>query len=115
MVEFALDLINVPRDLCLDDERVLETMVKALKNHGAHIINASRYHCGHKSPPGIICMVTIDESFCYCHSYADRNEMALNIFTCGHIDTEGVLKEITSELNLDIKNSNVHKIDRFIK
>ena len=115
MVEFAIDFYKVNRDLCLDDERILETMIKSLKNNGAHIISSSRYHCGHNSPPGIITFCMIDESFFYCHSYADRGEMAVNVFTCGHIDTQKVLDDFVSGLNLNLDNAIINKINRFNK
>lgn len=115
MVEFAIDFYKVDQDLLLDDELILETMIRALKNNGAHIISSSRYHCGHNSPPGVICMVTIDESFCYCHSYADRGEMAFNVFTCGGINTQGVVDEFILKLKLDTTYANINRIERFNK
>lgn len=45
---------------------------------------------GSTSPPGFAAVVLIDESHVTAHHYADRGMLALDCFTCGESDPDGL-------------------------
>ncbi|MEM5812153.1 MAG: S-adenosylmethionine decarboxylase [Candidatus Aenigmatarchaeota archaeon] len=98
--ELIVDCKNVPRDVCMDDERVCDILVSAAKLMGMKVITTSRYKCGSDSPPGIICFVMVDQSFLYCHSFANEGFMSIRVFTCGEADARKGWEFIRKELGL---------------
>ncbi len=107
-----IDCVGVPRELCLDDRRVLGAMARAAEKAGSTVISQVRYHFGHNSPPGFTAFVLLDESHCSAHSYADLGLIALDLFTCGNTDPNRVLHFLREELDLGIVN--VRECERFI-
>lgn len=95
-----IDCVGVSRDICLDDKRVLDALVKAAERAGATVVGQMRYHFGHNSPPGFTCVCLLDESHCTAHSYADLGLIAMDIFTCGSTEPRQVFKFVQEELNL---------------
>ncbi|WP_339909705.1 adenosylmethionine decarboxylase [Symmachiella dynata] len=95
-----IDCQGVPRDVCLNDQLILESMAKAATRAGATVISQVRYHFGHNSPPGFTAMVLLDESHCSAHCYADLGLMALDIFTCGRTNPSDILKYILEDVDL---------------
>lgn len=107
-----IDCVGVPRELCLDDRRVLGAMARAAEKAGSTVISQVRYHFGHNSPPGFTAFVLLDESHCSAHSYADLGLIALDLFTCGNTDPNRVLHFLREEL--DLGEVNVRECERFI-
>jgi S-adenosylmethionine decarboxylase len=95
-----IDCRSVPRDVCLNDQLVLEAMARGATRAGATVISQVRYHFGHNSPPGFTAMVLLDESHCSAHCYADLGLIAFDIFTCGSTDPNDVLRYIREEVDL---------------
>jgi S-adenosylmethionine decarboxylase proenzyme len=95
-----LDCYGVSSDLCLDDKALLETLVRATKANGGTIINTSRYHFGHDSPPGCTVFVMLDESHVAVHTYAGEGKMAIDVFTCGNTDAQAIAEQIKADLKL---------------
>lgn len=95
-----IDCRNVPRDVCLDDRRMLATLAVAAERAGATVISQVRYLFGSDSPPGFTAVVVLDESHCSVHTYADAGLMAFDIFTCGTTDPRDILKYIQAEVDL---------------
>lgn len=106
-----LDCYGIPPDVCLDDKRLLETVVRAAKSNGATIINTSRYYFGHDSPPGCTVFVMMDESHISVHTYAKEGKMAIDVFTCGDTDCRKAVELLVKELQLT--NFTEKKLERF--
>ena len=87
-----VDLSGVPPDLCENDKELLQCLVSAAEVGGATVINTSRYHFGHNSPPGCSAFVMLDESHLSAHTYALEGLVALDIFVCGATATEKALR-----------------------
>ncbi|MAT16139.1 MAG: S-adenosylmethionine decarboxylase proenzyme [Planctomyces sp.] len=106
-----IDCRNVPREVCLDDQRMLEAMATGARKAGANVISQVRYHFGHNSPPGFTAVVVLDESHCSAHTYADLGLIALDVFTCGSTHPADVLKCIREEI--DLGDVTVRELPRF--
>lgn len=107
-----VDCTSVPREVCLDDKRVLKAMAEGAEKAGATVISQVRYHFGHNSAPGFTAAVLLDESHCTAHSYADLGLMALDMFTCGTTDPRDILNHMLSVL--DLGDVNVQECVRFV-
>lgn len=106
-----LDCYDVPRDVCLDDKHLLETVIRVASNGGATIINTSRYRFGHNSPPGCTIFVMMDESHISVHTYAEEKKMAIDVFTCGNADAHAIAAQLKTEL--DLSECEEHTLKRF--
>ncbi|MHC4337329.1 MAG: adenosylmethionine decarboxylase [Planctomycetota bacterium] len=95
-----LDCYGVSSDVCLNDKLLLETLVRATKANGGTIINTSRYHFGHDSPPGCTVFVMLDESHVAVHTYAEEGKMAIDVFTCGNTDAQAIAEQVKADLKL---------------
>lgn len=101
MTKYGCELIidcKASKELCMSDEMVSETLMKAARLMGMKIIATSRYKAFHDSPPGIICYVMVDQSFLYCHSFANDGYMSIRVFTCGEADPHKGWEFIKKEL-----------------
>lgn len=96
-----IDCHNVSRDLCLDDQRWLETMAEGARRAGATVISQIRYQFGKGSPPGCTAIVMLDESHCSVHTYADFGLVAMDVFTCGSTNPLEIWEYVRSELGIE--------------
>jgi S-adenosylmethionine decarboxylase len=110
-MHIILDCFDVSRDLCLDDKRLLETITHAARLNNATIINTSRYHFGHNSPPGCTVFVMLDESHISAHTYADQGKMAIDVFTCGNTDARAIAEQM--KILLGLENCTEQSVERF--
>jgi len=85
--ELIINAKNVPFEICVNDELIFETLTEAAHLMGMKIRASASYKCGDVTPPGAICMVMVDQSFVYCHSFADIGRMSIRVFTCGECDS----------------------------
>lgn len=106
-----VDCCDVPREVCLDDQRFLQAMARAAEKAGATVISQVRYRFGEESPPGFTAVVLLDESHCSAHSYADLGLIAIDVFTCGTTDPRELLRSICEEI--DLGEYTVREIGRF--
>ncbi len=106
-----LDCQNVPRNVCLNDRRVLKVAVEAAVAGGATIINTSRYRFGHDSPPGCTVFIMMDESHVSVHTYADEGKIAIDVFACGSANAQTIADQLKAKLEL--KESKQRKLERF--
>ena len=106
-----VDCHSVPRDVCLNDELVLNEMAAAARGAGATVLSQVRYQFGHNSPPGFTAAVLLDESHCTAHAYADQGLLAIDIFTCGTTSPWEILKHLQEAV--DIGNVKVREFGRF--
>ena len=107
-----IDCRNVPRDVCLDDGKMLEVMARSAAKAGMHVISQVRYHFGHNSAPGYTCVCLLDESHVSAHTYADLGLIALDVFTCGKTDPGKILEYMREEL--DLGDVTVKHLPRFL-
>jgi len=107
-----IDCRDVPREVCLNDEAMLEAMARAARRAGATVISQVRYRFGHNSPAGFTAVVVLDESHCSAHTYADLGLVALDIFTCGRTDPADVLKYLQREI--DLGTVSIREVPRFV-
>lgn len=106
-----IDCRDVPRDLCLDDRLLMETLAMAATQAGATVVSQIRYKFGDDSPPGCTAVVMLDESHCSVHTYADEGLMAFDVFTCGSTNPREVWSIVREKLG--IVSAEVREIPRF--
>jgi S-adenosylmethionine decarboxylase len=106
-----IDCSRVPRELCLNDKLLLETMAEAARIAGATVVSQIRYRFGEDSPAGCTAIVMLDESHCSIHTYADLGLMAMDVFTCGDTDPKQVWRYFRKALSLD--DASVRECSRF--
>jgi len=107
-----IDCRNVPRNVCLDDGKMLDVMARSAAKAGMHVISQVRYHFGHNSAPGFTCVCLLDESHVSAHTYADLGLIALDVFTCGATDPAKILDYMREEL--DLGDVVVKRMPRFL-
>ena len=107
-----IDCRNVPREVCLDDGKMLDVMARSAAKAGMHVISQVRYHFGHNSAPGFTCVCLLDESHVSAHTYADLGLIALDVFTCGKTDPAKILDYMREEL--DLGDVVVKRMPRFL-
>lgn len=106
-----IDCSGVPREICLNDQLLMESMAQAATEAGATVISQIRYRFGDISPAGCTAIVMLDESHVSVHTYADLGLMALDVFTCGGTDPEYVWELLRAKLNID--TDTVRMVPRF--
>ena len=79
-VHFLLDVAGAPF-ATLDDPVLVETLlVDAVKRMGAKVLGI---HIHRLSPQGVSGVVVISESHLTIHTWPERGEAAVDLFTCG--------------------------------
>lgn len=79
-VHFLLDVAGAPF-ATLDDPVLVETLlVDAVKQMGAKVLGI---HIHRLSPQGVSGVVVISESHLTIHTWPERGEAAVDLFTCG--------------------------------
>ena len=106
-----VDCYEAPRDICLNDRLLLETLAEAAKSAGATVISQVRYRFGADSPPGCTALIMLDESHCSVHTYADPGLLAFDFFTCGDTDARQVWEFVQKKLGLT--HAIVREVHRF--
>ena len=107
-----LDCYDVPKDICLSDQQLLENGINAAKMGDANIINTMRYRFGHGSPPGCAVIIMLDESHISIHTYSDERKMAIDVFACGGSDARKMVEQL--KLDLKLYSYEETEIERFI-
>lgn len=108
-----IDCRGISHDLCLDDQRLMETLARSATAAGATVVSQIRYKFGAGSPPGCTAVVMLDESHCSVHTYADEGLMAFDVFTCGDTDPRQVWELTRRELG--ITGEEIRACARFIE
>ncbi len=98
--ELIINAKNVPFETCVNDELIFETLTEAAHTMGMKIRASASYRCGDITPPGAICMVMVDQSFVYTHSFADIGRMTIRVFTCGESNPMTGWNYIRHKLNI---------------
>ena len=101
-----------------DGEWVLTILRAAVSRSDATEVHAyvSQFD-GQKSPAGFAAVVLIDESHVSAHCYADEGILAVDCFTCGGVDPNGVADDIHGQLTEAIPTIKLiqrTELDRFV-
>jgi S-adenosylmethionine decarboxylase len=94
-----IDFIGVDPALLRDEERLTSAFAEALIAAGAHILQS----VSHQFPgdgAGVTGLFLLSESHASYHSYPEFGYLAIDVFTCGHVDPLQVVALISVKLDL---------------
>ena len=101
-----------------DGEWMLALLKAAVERSTAREVHAHvESFDGVGSPPGFAAVVLLDESHISAHCYSDRGWLALDCFTCGGTDAEGIADDVLDRLRETMPGIVVHQrsvVDRFL-
>ena len=97
---------------------VLSVLEEAVARSGARNVHAhAEVFDGSLSPPGFAAVVLLDESHLSAHCYADRGWLAIDCFTCGGTDAQGIVDDVLNAFMADMPSLVVRQrvvLDRFL-
>ena len=97
---------------------VLSVLEDAVARSGARNVHAhAEVFDGILSPPGFAAVVLLDERHLSAHCYADRGWLAIDCFTCGGTDAQGIVDDVLNVFMADMPNLVVRQrvgLDRFL-
>ena len=82
-----IEIYNVPFDKLNDGKKIEERCIGACKSENLDVLN-SFTHCF--DPYGVTCNVTLAESHLCCHTWPEKQCVAIDIFTCGNKNPRSV-------------------------
>ena len=95
---YQLDVWDVPYEVCMDLTRVCKLFDSFEDLLGVYIISRGLPTRDLKvGQQGIIVNYTINLSYFYCHSFAERGMMAFDIFSCGPVPTKKAVDVLLKE------------------
>ena len=104
---YAVDAVTTPASPVRDVDVLLALAVTAVRAGGGHVLDSSHVIF----PNGAITLVLIlAESHLSIHTWPEENLIAIDLFSCGAIDGERVLAELTGALHL--AGASVTEFDR---
>jgi S-adenosylmethionine decarboxylase len=104
---YALDAVCTPASPVTDVGTLTELAVAAVQAGDGHVLETSHVIF----PNGAITLVLIlAESHLSIHTWPEEDLIAIDLFSCGAIDGQRVLAELTGALHLD--RVNVAQLDR---
>jgi S-adenosylmethionine decarboxylase len=104
---YAVDAVTTPASPVRDVDVLLALAVTAVRAGGGHVLDSSHVIF----PNGAITLVLIlAESHLSIHTWPEENLIAIDLFSCGAIDGERVLTELTGTLHL--AGASVTELDR---
>jgi len=104
---YAIDAVTTPASPVTDVGILLSLAAAAVRAGGGHVLDSSHVIF----PNGAITLVLIlAESHLSIHTWPEESLIAIDLFSCGSIDGERVLAELTSALHLD--GASVTEFDR---
>jgi S-adenosylmethionine decarboxylase len=106
---YAVDAVCTPQSPVQDPDRLATLATDAVSAGGGHVLAKSHV----VFPNGAITLVLIlAESHLSIHTWPEENLIAIDLFSCGSIDGQRVLSELTASLRLDALS--VAELDRSI-
>ena len=91
-----------------DGEWVLTVLRAAVSRSNAREVHAHvEQFDGIQSPAGFAAVVLIDESHVSAHCYANEGILALDCFTCGGVDPNGIVDDIHEQLSTAVPTINL--------
>jgi len=95
---YALDAVCTPASPVTDVDVLTQLAVAAVKSGNGHVLDTSHVIF----PNGAITLVLIlAESHLSIHTWPEESLIAMDLFSCGAIDGQRVLDQLTSTLRLD--------------
>jgi S-adenosylmethionine decarboxylase len=94
---YAIDAATTPASPVTDIEVLSDLAARAVRAGGGHVLDTSHV----VFPNGAITLVLIlAESHLSIHTWPEESLIAIDLFSCGAIDGERVLAELTGALHL---------------
>ncbi|MDP6232745.1 MAG: S-adenosylmethionine decarboxylase [Candidatus Poseidoniaceae archaeon] len=97
---------------------VLNVLRDAVARSGAREVHAHvESFDGVISPPGFAAVVLLDESHLSAHCYSDRGWLAIDCFTCGGTNAEGIVEDVLNAFTSEMPDLVVHQravMNRFL-
>jgi len=104
---YAVDAVTTPASPVRDVDVLSGLAAASVRAGGGHVLDSSHVIF----PNGAITLVLIlAESHLSIHTWPEENLIAIDLFSCGAIDGERVLAELTGGLHL--AGANVTEFDR---
>ena len=75
-----LEVYNVSFDKLNNPEKIEKTMVRAVETEGLTVLNTFTHQF---DPYGVSCTISLAESHLCCHTWPEKQGVAIDIFTCG--------------------------------
>ena len=75
-----IEVYNVPFDKLNDKEKIEQVCEDACKIEGLKVLNTYTHQF---DPYGVSCTVSLAESHLCCHTWPEKQCVAIDIFTCG--------------------------------
>jgi S-adenosylmethionine decarboxylase len=95
---YAIDAVTTAASPVTDVEVLTDLAARAVRAGGGHVLDVSHVIF----PNGAITLVLIlAESHLSVHTWPEESLIAIDLFSCGAIDGQRVLAELTSALRLD--------------
>jgi S-adenosylmethionine decarboxylase len=95
---YAIDAVTTAASPVTDVEVLTDLAARAVRAGGGHVLDVSHVIF----PNGAITLVLIlAESHLSIHTWPEESLIAIDLFSCGAIDGQRVLAELTSALRLD--------------
>jgi S-adenosylmethionine decarboxylase len=95
---YAIDAVTTPASPVTDVDILTDLAVAAVRAGGGHVLDTSNV----VFPNGAITLVLIlAESHLSIHTWPEEHLIALDLFSCGAIDGQRVVAELTGALRLD--------------
>jgi len=107
---YAVDAVTTPASPVTDVDVLSHLAAGAVRAGGGHVLNTSHVIF----PNGAITLVLIlAESHLSIHTWPEENLIAIDLFSCGAIDGERVLAELTGALPMS--PATVTELDRGLR
>ena len=95
---YAIDAVTTAASPVTDVEVLTDLAARAVRAGGGHVLDVSHVIF----PNGAITLVLIlAESHLSIHTWPEESLIAIDLFSCGAIDGQRVVAELTSALRLD--------------
>ena len=111
-----IDLVDVPRGVCLNLPAWEDAFRSAATLTGMQILDYRGHFFQLPSEPGLTAFMLLDSSHFSVHTYADRGLVAVDLFACTDRDLQEAWDLVAKTLGLEDLNLNtVAYLDRFVE
>ena len=93
-----IQVYNVSFDKLNDPIKIANVMVKAVQTEKLKLLNTFVHQF---EPHGVSCVLTLGESHASCHTWPDKNCVAMDIFSCGDTNPKKVAQHILDHFDSD--------------
>lgn len=104
---YALDAVCTPASPVTDVAELTGLAIGAVRSGGGHVLETSHV----VFPNGAVTVVLIlAESHLSIHTWPEESLIAIDLFSCGSIDGQRVLDDLTASLRL--QNATISRLER---